>query len=145
MLEKTIEDLIDVRVVEDANYPWLVCSTCMEKLTEFRLFKRRCADCVSVFYDRIQKGCKPATKDWITNREEFPVGIKKAYYVKPAVSDAIDKRAMAIRDDVIILKEEVNAIRECSASPVRDIDSSMVSSMQEGCSHWSDNEEAGNL
>ncbi|XP_071442004.1 zinc finger protein 492-like [Hetaerina americana] len=70
MLEKTMEDLIGVKVVKDAKYPWLVCSTCMEKLTEFRLFKRRCAECLSDFYFRIQKGIKPATEDWITNREE---------------------------------------------------------------------------
>ncbi|XP_071442164.1 zinc finger protein 250-like [Hetaerina americana] len=70
MLEKTIEDLIDVKVVEDTNYPWLVCSNCTEKLTEFRLFKRRCAECLFVFHNRIRKGCNPTTKGWITNREE---------------------------------------------------------------------------
>ncbi|XP_071455855.1 uncharacterized protein [Hetaerina americana] len=70
MLEKTIEDLINVKVVEDANYPWLVCSTCMEKLTEFRLFKHRCAECLFVFYNRIQKGFNPVTEDWLTNRQE---------------------------------------------------------------------------
>ncbi|XP_071449494.1 zinc finger protein-like isoform X4 [Hetaerina americana] len=70
MLEKTIEDLINVKVVQDANHPWLVCSNCMEKLTEFQLFKRRCGECLSVFYNRIRMGRNPATKDWITNREE---------------------------------------------------------------------------
>ncbi|XP_071447409.1 zinc finger protein 708-like [Hetaerina americana] len=70
MLEKTIEDLINVKVVEDARYPWLVCSTCMEKLTEFRLFKHRCAECLFVFYNRIQKGSNPAEKYLIINREE---------------------------------------------------------------------------
>ncbi|XP_071445650.1 uncharacterized protein [Hetaerina americana] len=70
MLEKTIEDLLDVKVVEEAGCPWLVCGNCMEKLTEFRLFKRRCAECLFVFYNRIQKGCNPATKDWINDSLE---------------------------------------------------------------------------
>ncbi|XP_071445614.1 zinc finger protein 25-like [Hetaerina americana] len=70
MLENTIEDLINVKVVEDANYPWLVCSTCMKKLTEFRLFKNRCAECLFVYYNRIQKGFNPGTEGWLTNRQE---------------------------------------------------------------------------
>ncbi|XP_071445074.1 uncharacterized protein [Hetaerina americana] len=130
MLEKTIEDLIDVKVVEDANYPWLVCSTCMEKLTEFRLFKRRCAECLSEFYNRIQEGCNPtARKDCITNREKI-------------VSDAIDKKVLDAQDDTIIIKEEIDDASEYCTSL---LDPPMVASMQEGCSHWSDNVEAGNL
>ncbi|XP_071439808.1 uncharacterized protein, partial [Hetaerina americana] len=146
MLEKTIEDLIDVQVVEDANYPWLVCSNCMEKLTEFRLFKRRCADCVSDFNDRIQKRRIPATIDSITKREEFPSEIKKEIDDDCTVaSDSVDRTAMIVEDDIIDVKEEVDAVSHYSASPVRDNDLSMVPSMQEGCSHWPDNEEAGNL
>ncbi|XP_071438608.1 uncharacterized protein [Hetaerina americana] len=145
MLEKAIEDLIDVKVVEDANYPWLICSNCMEKLTEFRLFKRRCAECLSVFYNRIQKGCNPVTKDGKTKREEFPSEIKKEIDDYSIVSGTVDSSAVVEGDDMIIVKEEFDAASGCSASSVRDIDSSMVPSMQEGCSHWSDNEEAGNL
>ncbi|XP_071441209.1 zinc finger protein 723-like [Hetaerina americana] len=141
MLEKTIEDLIDVKVVEDANYPWLVCSNCMEKLTEFRLFKRRCAECLSVFYNRIQKGCNYAAKDWITNREKFPSEIQKEFSGDRIVSDAIDKRDVDVLDDKIRVKVEIDAGSGCSTSPVRDIDASM----REGCSNTSDNVEAGNL
>ncbi|XP_071442230.1 uncharacterized protein [Hetaerina americana] len=182
MLEKTIEDLIDVKVVADTNYPWLVCSNCTEKLTEFRLFKRRCAECLFVFYNRIQKGCNPVTKDWITNRQEeesdvtshgnkgverpgeesvegtsgkvwafsSPVeratvemedtysagsrvnwmadntwngveiqcsgGIKKDFGDATIASDAIDERAVDVRDDMIVVKEEddADAARGCS-------------------------------
>ncbi|XP_071441734.1 uncharacterized protein [Hetaerina americana] len=217
MLEKTIEDLIGVKVVEDANYPWLVCSNCMEKLTEFRLFKRRCAECLSVFYNRIQKGFNPATKDWVTNREkegsdvlnndnkgaesagdnfvegtlsknwalstaaeavspsvhkamlqmqdtnkagsqlhftsdnnfnelviESPSEIKKEIDDYTITGDIIESTG-DIRDDMIIVKKEVDTASECSASLIRDIDSSLVPSMQQGCSHWSDNKESGNL
>ncbi|XP_071442240.1 uncharacterized protein [Hetaerina americana] len=70
MLENTIEDLINVKVVEDANYPWLICSNCIEKLTEFRLFKHRCEECLFVYYNRIQKGFNPVTEGWLTNRQE---------------------------------------------------------------------------
>ncbi|XP_071445635.1 zinc finger protein 492-like [Hetaerina americana] len=226
MLEKTIEDLINVEVVEDARYPWLVCCNCMEKLTEFRLFKHRCAECLFVFYNRIQKECNPSTKVWITNRhecrrgeelkEEFgvamiaseavdrrrdmdvrddddmavvkeeidaasgilplapgkdvdsamvasmreggshwsdseeagnllPGGIKKECCNDPIASDAVDRTAVDVRDDMIVVKEEVDTASECSASLGRDIDSSLVPSMQEGCSHWSDSEEVGNM
>ncbi|XP_071438611.1 zinc finger protein 117-like isoform X2 [Hetaerina americana] len=139
MLEKAIEDLIDVKVVEDANYPWLVCSTCMEKLTEFRLFKRRCAECLSVFYNRTQKGCNPATKDWVTNR------CTNELCDDAIVSDVFDKKAVDVPGGMISVKEENDPASECSASAVQDIESLMVASIQEGCSHWSDNEEAGNL
>ncbi|XP_071441212.1 zinc finger protein 492-like isoform X1 [Hetaerina americana] len=145
MLEKTIEDLIDVKVVEDADYPWLVCSNCMEKLTEFRLFKRRCAECLSVFYNRIQEGRNPATKYWITNRHEFPDEINEEFCDDLTVSDAIDNRAVNLPDDMFNVKEEIGTASECSASPVRDIESLMVTSMQEGCSHWSGSEEAGTM
>ncbi|XP_071445678.1 zinc finger protein 431-like isoform X2 [Hetaerina americana] len=143
MLEKTIEDLINV--VEDARYPWLVCCNCMEKLTEFRLFKHRCAECLFVFYNRIQKECNPATKVWITNGQELPGGIKKECCDETIVSDAVDRTAVDVRDDMIVVKEEVDTASECSESLGRDIDSLMVASMQEGCSHWSDSEEVGNM
>ncbi|XP_071445072.1 zinc finger protein 468-like [Hetaerina americana] len=138
MLEKTIEDLINIKVVVDANYPWLVCSNCMEKLTEFQLFKRRCAECMSVFYNCIQKGCNPAAKYGEYNREESPDEIKKELYDNPIVSDANVKSSMGIPDDVV-KQEEVDAASECSASPLKDIESIMAASMKEGCSHWSDN------
>ncbi|XP_071451078.1 uncharacterized protein [Hetaerina americana] len=70
VLENTIEDLIGVKVVEESSYPWLVGSDYMEKLTEFLLFKRRCAECSFVFHNRIQKGRNRAPEDWVTNREE---------------------------------------------------------------------------
>ncbi|XP_071442005.1 zinc finger protein 701-like [Hetaerina americana] len=145
MLKKTIEDIIDVKVVEDGNCPWLVCSTCMEKLTEFRLFKRRCAECLSVFYNRIQKCCKPAMEHWVINREKFPGEIKKENDAYTNASNTVDSSAVVVGDDMIIVKEEVDPASEYSASPVRDIDSSMFPSMQEGCSHWPDNEEGRNL
>ncbi|XP_071441221.1 zinc finger protein 235-like [Hetaerina americana] len=145
MLEKTIEELVDVKVVEDVNYPWLVCSNCMEKLTEFRLFKRQCAECLSVFYDRIQKGFNPEMKERITNREEYSSEIIKEFCGNQIVSDAIGSKAVDVKGDMIIFKEEIDAASEYSTSPVRDINSPMVASMQEGCSSWSDNVEAGNL
>ncbi|XP_071449491.1 uncharacterized protein [Hetaerina americana] len=217
MLEKTIEDLINVKVVQDANHPWLVCSNCMEKLTEFQLFKRRCGECLSVFYNRIRMGRNPATKDWITNREEesdvpyhdnkgaespgkefvegtlskvwvlsrttesvdpsvqtamvqmensdaagnrlnfmpdnnynevkieFPSEVKKEIDDDTIASDTVDSSTVDVGDDMIIVKEEIDAVSGYSSSPVRDINSSMVPSMQEGCSHWSDNEEVGNV
>ncbi|XP_071440492.1 zinc finger protein OZF-like [Hetaerina americana] len=146
MLKNTIEDLIDVKVVQDANYSWLVCPNCMEKLTEFRLFKRRCAECLSVYNDRIQKGCNPAAIDCIINREEFPrKEIKKEIDDYTIVRGTVDSSAVDVRDDMINVKEEVDIASGCSASLARDIDWSMVSSMQEGCSHWSDSEEAENL
>ncbi|XP_071447436.1 zinc finger protein 83-like [Hetaerina americana] len=70
MLKKTIEDLLNVKVLEDKRYSWFVCSSCMEKLTEFRLFKHRCVECLFVFHNRIQKGSNPATKYLIINRKE---------------------------------------------------------------------------
>ncbi|XP_071447416.1 zinc finger protein-like [Hetaerina americana] len=218
MLEKTIEDLVNVKVVEDKRYPWLVCSTCMEKLTEFRLFKHRCAECLFVFYNRIRKRSKSATKDWITNREEevsdvlrhdnkgvekpgedlvdgtsdrvwalssavesveysvraamvetddsyrggarvnwmaenncrpveiqFPGGIKREIDDDTITSDAIDMRVANVRDDMVVVKKEIDTASGCSGSLGGDIDSSMVPSMQEAGSHQLDNEKAGNL
>ncbi|XP_071450686.1 zinc finger protein 431-like [Hetaerina americana] len=145
MLEKTIEDLIDVKVVEDANYPWLVCSNCMEKLTEFRLFKRRCAECLSVFYHRIQKGCSTATKDWIPNREEFSSEIKKSIDEDRIASDTVDSSAVDIRDDKIVVKVEVDTTSPCTVAPEKNVDDPMVASMQGVDCHWSSDDEAGNL
>ncbi|XP_071439505.1 uncharacterized protein [Hetaerina americana] len=144
-LEKTIEDLIDVKVVEDASYPWLVCSNCMEKLTEFRLFKRRCAECLCEFYNRIQKECYPERKDVIPNRHEFPSEIKKDIDDDTIINDAVDSSAVDVRDDMIIVKMEVDASSGFSASSINDIGSSMVPSMQEGCSLSSDNKEEVSL
>ncbi|XP_071449251.1 uncharacterized protein [Hetaerina americana] len=216
MLEKTIEDLINVKVVEDTNYPWLVCSTCMEKLTEFRLFKRRCTECLFVFYNRIQKGCNHPLKDWITNREEeesdvpshdnkgadrtgdelvdgtsgkvwaysspaedhsvqkaavqmedthstgipvnwmacnnncgveiqFPGGIKKELGDDGITNDTIDRRAVDVQDDMIIVKEEVATVSGCSAALDIDTGSTIVPSIQKGESQWSGNLDSGNL
>ncbi|XP_071447421.1 uncharacterized protein [Hetaerina americana] len=145
MLEKTIEDLIDVKVVEDANYPWLVCSACMEKLTEFRLFKRRCSECLSVFYDRIQKECYPATKDCVTQREEFPSMIKKEIDDDPIPSETFDSNAVDVQDDMIFVKGEIDTASGCYVAPEKQVDMPMVTSMQVGDSHWSGNDEAENL
>ncbi|XP_071442202.1 zinc finger protein 431-like [Hetaerina americana] len=211
MLERTIEDLIDVKVVADTNYPWLVCSNCTEKLTEFRLFKRRCAECLFVFYNRIYKGCNPTTKDSITNREEeesdvtshgnkgverpgeesvegtsgkvwacsspveratvemedtysagsrvnwmadndwngveiqCPGGIKKDLGDATIASDAIDNRAVDVRDDMIVVKKEVYTALRGFAAPEKDINRSIVPLTQEGDCHWSDIEVSGNL
>ncbi|XP_071454428.1 uncharacterized protein [Hetaerina americana] len=71
--EKVNINLVNIylaTVVEDANYPWLICSNCIEKLTEFRLFKHRCEECLFVYYNRIQKGFNPVTEGWLTNRQE---------------------------------------------------------------------------
>ncbi|XP_071449250.1 uncharacterized protein [Hetaerina americana] len=213
MMEKTIEDLIDVKVVEDTNYPWLVCSTCMEKLTEFRLFKRRCAECLFVFYNRIQKRFNPATKCLMTNREEeendvpshdnkgvdrtgeelvdgtsgklwaysspvedhsvqkaavqmedthsagipvnwmacnnncgveiqFPGGIKKEFDDDITASEAIDRRAADVQDQMIFVKEEVDAASGCSAAVEIYTGSG---AMWQGDSHCSNNEDSGKL
>ncbi|XP_071447439.1 zinc finger protein 260-like [Hetaerina americana] len=144
MMEKTIEDLIDVKVVEDANYPWLVCSACMEKLTEFRLFKRRCAECLSVFYDRIREGCNPtATKEWIINGESLGRNRKEIGH-DAFVSDNVDSTAAEVQDDMIHVKEEIDSDCERSCAPEKDIDLPMVKSMQESDSQWNGNDEAGN-
>ncbi|XP_071441216.1 uncharacterized protein [Hetaerina americana] len=138
MMENTIEDLIKVKVVEDANYPWLVCSTCMEKLTEFRLFKRRCAECLSVFKNRIQKGFNPTTKDRMANREEFPSEIQKDFNEYEMASDAVDSNAVDAGDGKIIVKEEIDPPSLCSDTPEKYIDSHYDS-------HLSSNDETRNL
>ncbi|XP_071455149.1 zinc finger protein 722-like [Hetaerina americana] len=127
-------------VVEDANHPWLVCSNCMEKLTEFRLFKRRCRECLSVFYNRIQKKCNPATKDRKINREEFHRDFKKK--IDDKASDTVESIAVDVQDNMIIVKEEVDTASWCSG---KDVVFPIITSMQEGGSHWSGNDEAGNL
>ncbi|XP_071449266.1 zinc finger protein 845-like [Hetaerina americana] len=144
MLGKTIEDLLGVKVVEDTRYPWLVCSTCMEKLTEFRIFKHRCAECLFVFYNRVQRGCSPETKDWIPNQQEFPSGIKNQFDDNVITSEAIDRRSVDVRDDIVIVKEEVDHATGCSTALEIDIHSSMVGSMRQEVSHWADNEDYRN-
>ncbi|XP_071445653.1 uncharacterized protein [Hetaerina americana] len=106
MLLKTVEDLIDFKVVQDEIHPWLVFSSCMELLTEYRLFKRRCSECLSVFYDRIKKGCNITTKDLITNREELPTENQKDLDKDAFAFDTVGSNAMNVRDDLIIVKEE---------------------------------------
>ncbi|XP_071453462.1 zinc finger protein 135-like isoform X2 [Hetaerina americana] len=59
MLESTIEDLINIKVVRENDFPWLVCCTCVEKLNDFRIFKRQCTECLFVFRHRIQRGHYP--------------------------------------------------------------------------------------
>ncbi|XP_071445673.1 uncharacterized protein [Hetaerina americana] len=225
MLKKTIEDLIDVKVVEEAGFPWMVCSNCMEKLTIFRLFKRRCAECLFVFYNRIKKGYNLKTEDWITNGEEVckvesdvgshdnadvefsaedsidgtsdkmwalsnsmevghhlvltapvaaeetegtwvvridanvsnAVGIecrrgeelKEEFGVATIASEAVDRRRdVDVRDDddMAVVKEKIDAASGIlPLAPGKDVDSTMVASMQDNCSHWSGSEEAGNM
>ncbi|XP_071439504.1 gastrula zinc finger protein XlCGF57.1-like isoform X2 [Hetaerina americana] len=140
MLENTIEDLIGVKVVEDASYPWLVCFTCMEKLTEFRLFKRRCAECLFVFHNRIKKGCNLASEDWITNLEKIQREIKKEFGNDAIVSDAMD-----VSDDMITAVEDVHADSGCSIAHEKVKGSSVVPSMQEDGGHLLGKEERVNL
>ncbi|XP_071449867.1 uncharacterized protein [Hetaerina americana] len=146
MLEYTIEDLLDVKVVEDTNYPWLVCSNCMEKLTEFRLFKRRCAECFSEFYNRIQEGCNPtATKDWMSSREELGSEMKTEMDDKAIDSDAVDSNTVDVQDDMIYVKEENDTASDCSVAAKKEVDLPMFTSMLGGDRHWSGNDEARNL
>ncbi|XP_071442228.1 zinc finger protein 271-like [Hetaerina americana] len=73
--------------------------------------------------------------------------IKKDFGDAIIASDAIDNRAVDVRDDMIIVKEEVDtdAAGGCCASMEKDIDWSIAPSMQEGDSHCSDIEDSGNL
>ncbi|XP_071439172.1 zinc finger protein 697-like [Hetaerina americana] len=57
-------------VVKEDDNPWLVCCTCVEKLTDFRLFKRRCVECLFVFYNRVQKGPYRGSRERKNPREE---------------------------------------------------------------------------
>ncbi|XP_046396523.1 uncharacterized protein LOC124163576 isoform X2 [Ischnura elegans] len=48
-LKETIENLLQCPVEREEGFPWLVCHPCERKLTEFRLFKRRCLECKQAF------------------------------------------------------------------------------------------------
>ncbi|XP_071439822.1 zinc finger protein 84-like [Hetaerina americana] len=50
--QEAIEDLLQFKVVKETGCPWLMCLSCLEKLTEFRLFKRRCIECKFTFEER---------------------------------------------------------------------------------------------
>ncbi|XP_071447411.1 uncharacterized protein [Hetaerina americana] len=73
MVEKAIEDLLNLKVVKETMYPWLVCSPCLTKLTEFRLFKRRCVECQFVFQNRFEKGDFSEVGDWSSIQEKVTV------------------------------------------------------------------------
>ncbi|XP_071452269.1 uncharacterized protein [Hetaerina americana] len=145
MLEKTIEDLIDFKVVQDANHPWLVCSACMDLLTEYRLFKRRCRECLSDFYDRMRKGCNFKTKEWVTNREELPTENQKDIDKDAFAFDTVGSSALNVQDDLIIVKEEAETSSGCSVAPEKDIKLPMNALIQEDENNWCSNVEAKNL
>ncbi|XP_071452273.1 uncharacterized protein [Hetaerina americana] len=145
MLEKTIEDLIDFKVVQDANHPWLVCSSCMDLLTEYRLFKRRCRECLSDFYDRMRKECNFKAKEWITNREELPTENQKDIDKDAFAFDTVGSSALNVRDDLIIVKEEAETSSGCSVAPEKDIKLPMNALIQEDENNWCSNVEAKNL
>ncbi|XP_046408054.1 zinc finger protein 774-like isoform X2 [Ischnura elegans] len=50
-----LEDLLQVEISQEKNYPWLVCRTCLDKLSDFRLFKRRCLESLFVFNNRVRQ------------------------------------------------------------------------------------------
>ncbi|XP_071447148.1 uncharacterized protein [Hetaerina americana] len=111
----------------------------MELLTEYRLFKRRCSECLSVFYDRMKKGCNITTKDLITNREE------KDFEKDAFAFDTVGSSAVNVRDDFLIVKEEAETFSGCSFAPEKDVELPMVASIQESENHWCSNVEAKNL
>ncbi|XP_071445671.1 zinc finger protein 431-like [Hetaerina americana] len=116
----------------------------MEKLTEFRLFKRRCAECLAVFYNRIQKGCNPTTEDCITNREEFPGQMNEEFGEVKITSDPINSRIVEVRDDITIVKEEIDTASEDSAAN-EDVNVAVIESMNGGETLLSEYEKTGNL
>ncbi|XP_071447453.1 uncharacterized protein [Hetaerina americana] len=56
LVEKVVEELLQLRVSKEADCPWLLCSACLSKLIDFRLFKQRCVECQIVFENRVQRG-----------------------------------------------------------------------------------------
>ncbi|XP_071447464.1 uncharacterized protein [Hetaerina americana] len=117
----------------------------MELLTEYRLFKRRCGECLSVFYDRMKKGCNFKTKEGITNREELPTENQKDFEKDAFAFDTVGSSAVNVRDDFLIVKEEAETFSGCSFAPEKDVELPMVASIQESENHWCSNVEAKNL
>ncbi|XP_046389757.1 zinc finger protein 37-like isoform X2 [Ischnura elegans] len=58
-----------VKVRKVGNYPWLACSTCLEKLIDFKLFKSRCIDSNITFEKRF---CQGTIEDASENILEMP-------------------------------------------------------------------------
>ncbi|XP_046408060.1 uncharacterized protein LOC124172654 [Ischnura elegans] len=59
---ETIRDLLALRPVPNPEFQWLVCSMCLFKLTDFRLFKQRCLESKMTFESRFT-GVVSATKE----------------------------------------------------------------------------------
>ncbi|XP_071447408.1 zinc finger protein 320-like [Hetaerina americana] len=71
--------------------------------------------------------------------------LKKELVDEAIPSDDINTRSVAVHDEMITVKEEIDAASKCSAVSGTDIGSSIVPSTEECGCHQSDNEEAGNL
>ncbi|XP_071445652.1 uncharacterized protein [Hetaerina americana] len=72
---------------------------------------------------------------------EFPGEIKKEIEDETIASNAVDGSEVDVQDDMIIVKEEIDTTSGCSVHLKIDTGSSM----QEGDSHWLDNEDSSHL
>ncbi|XP_046400669.1 uncharacterized protein LOC124166968 isoform X2 [Ischnura elegans] len=53
-LTEALNDLLRIEVDNTNGLPWQICSSCLDKLADFRLFKRRCWECKVTFESRLQ-------------------------------------------------------------------------------------------
>ncbi|XP_071445624.1 zinc finger protein 227-like [Hetaerina americana] len=76
---------------------------------------------------------------------QLPGQIKKEIDEDGTASDAVDSSAVDVQNDMILVKEEVDTDSGCAVAPEKELELPMVTSMRKGDSHWSSDDEAGNL
>ncbi|XP_071440299.1 uncharacterized protein [Hetaerina americana] len=55
IIKEAIEDLLQFKVSKMAGIPWCICPGCLEKLTDFKRFKRQCIDSKIAFENRLHQ------------------------------------------------------------------------------------------
>ncbi|XP_071455152.1 zinc finger protein 816-like isoform X2 [Hetaerina americana] len=76
---------------------------------------------------------------------KFGSEIKREINDNAIASDTFDSSAVDLQDDMIIVKEEIDTASGFSVAQKKVVDIPMIASMQGVDSHWSNNDEAGNL
>ncbi|XP_071445642.1 uncharacterized protein [Hetaerina americana] len=90
VISEVIEDLLHFKVMKLRGLPWLVCTRCLEKLKEFRLFKLQCIDSKVAFESRFLVDGKHAINDQVeirrVRKEDVEPDLDKVSYPQVEVS-----------------------------------------------------------
>ncbi|XP_046404113.1 zinc finger protein 879-like isoform X2 [Ischnura elegans] len=102
---EVIQDLLQIEVGPLDGFPRCVCSVCLDKLTDFKLFKKKCLESRSTFQQEFNAGDQQEAwrKLQDTQVEQDPLAFSRPIKVEPSDSEMIEDPVeveIAVKDEV---------------------------------------------